>query len=227
MANDPITAQLQNFTSCDVSDALLKLAHPHGGFLSGLTLWSPQRQAGETKIAGRAYTVKYVLNSETEAPKLEGHYIDSVPQGAVIFVSSPKVLNAVYGGLMTHRARASGAVGTVVDGRIRDLGEHREQGFPVFARDVGTASPYESVKVSAINVPVKLQSEDQDVTIHPGDYLIGDLDGVVCLPQELAEKVLELMPSQVKADVKVAEDLDRGVKFAEASKKHRAGVKKP
>ena len=35
------------------------------------------------------------------------------------------------------------------------------------------------------------------------------------------------MPSQVEADIKVAEDLDRGVSFGEASKKHRAGVKKP
>jgi len=128
---------------------------------------------------------------------------------------------------MTHRARASGAVGTIVDGRIRDLAEHREQKYPVFARDVGTASPYEVVRVSAINVPVQLQSPDQDATINPGDYLIGDLNGVVCLPKEFAEKALELMPSQVEADIKVAEDLDRGVSFGEASKKHRAGVKKP
>jgi regulator of RNase E activity RraA len=41
------------------------------------------------------------------------------------------MINAVYGGLMTHRARASGAVGTIVDGRIRDLQEHREMNFPV------------------------------------------------------------------------------------------------
>jgi regulator of RNase E activity RraA len=40
-------------------------------------------------------------------------------------------VNAVYGGLMSNRAQASGAVATVVDGRIRDLQEHRELGFPV------------------------------------------------------------------------------------------------
>jgi hypothetical protein len=60
---------------CDVSDALLKLKHPHGGFLSNITLWSPQRQEGSTKVVGPAYTVKYVLNTDVNAPKLEGHYV--------------------------------------------------------------------------------------------------------------------------------------------------------
>merc|ERR1711939_813610 len=76
MSSDPIVQQLLNFTACDVSDALLKLKHPHGGFLSGISLWSPERQVGNTKIVGKAYTVRYVLNSDTEAPTFEdGHYV--------------------------------------------------------------------------------------------------------------------------------------------------------
>ena len=59
--------------------------------------------------------------------------IDKVPKGSVVFISSPpKLINAVYGGLMSNRAQYSGAVGTVVDGRIRDLQEHRELGYPVY-----------------------------------------------------------------------------------------------
>ena len=58
--------------------------------------------------------------------------IDTVPEGSVIFVSCPpKVPNAVYGGLMSMRARASKAVGSVIDGRFRDLEEQRGLGFPV------------------------------------------------------------------------------------------------
>lgn len=60
---------------CDVSDALLKLKHPHGGFLTDLILWSPDRQSGDTKIIGPAYTVKYVPVADTESPKLAGHYV--------------------------------------------------------------------------------------------------------------------------------------------------------
>lgn len=59
---------------CDVSDALCKLKYRNGGFLSGLTLWSPQRQSGETKIVGPAYTVKYVPVDDP-APKHPTHYV--------------------------------------------------------------------------------------------------------------------------------------------------------
>lgn len=49
-----------------------------------------------------------------------------------MFVSCPaKTPNAVYGGLMSMRARASGAVGSVIDGRFRDLEEQRDLGYPV------------------------------------------------------------------------------------------------
>lgn len=77
------------------------------------------------------------------------------------------------------------------------------------------------------NVAVKLQTDEQDATIHPGDYLIGDLNGVVCLPKELALKALTLMAPQVEADLKTAADIQKGVSFVEASKKHRAGIPKP
>ena len=76
-----------------------------------------------------------------------------------------------------------------------------------------------------INVPVHLQSPDQEATISPGDILIGDLNGVVCLPKELAEKAVTLMKRQVEADERIAEDLKRGRTFGEASREHRASVK--
>lgn|SRR5688572_6461157 len=59
---------------CDVSDALCKLGHPSGGFLPGITMWSPERQMGATKIVGPAYTVKYV-HAESAEPKLDSHYV--------------------------------------------------------------------------------------------------------------------------------------------------------
>lgn len=62
--------------SCDCSDALLKLKVVHGGFLSGPSMWSPKRQEGNTKIVGRAYTVKYALLDDP-APKVANHYVGS------------------------------------------------------------------------------------------------------------------------------------------------------
>ncbi|KAI1870713.1 uncharacterized protein JN550_004859 [Neoarthrinium moseri] len=221
-AQDPIVQALQDYTTCDVSDALIKLKYRNGGFLSGLTMWSPQRQDGETKIVGPAYTVKYVALSDP-APKLATHYIDSVPPGAVVFVSCPpKTPNAVYGGLMSARAQYLGAVGSVIDGRFRDVQEQRELGYPVFARDTGTAPPAELLKVVAVDVPVKLQTDEQDMEIRPGDYIIGDLNGVVVLPKELAEQAIPLMQKQVAADEKMAAEIKKGMGFTEASKKFRS-----
>ena len=74
---------------------------------------------------------------------------------------------------------------------------------------------------------MRLNSEDQDAYIHPGDILIGDMNGVVCLPQSLAEKALDLIRSQVDADTKVAADIQKGRSVAEAMKEHRANVKQP
>ncbi|KAM7194047.1 RraA-like protein [Naviculisporaceae sp. PSN 640] len=219
--SDPIVEALQEYTSCDVSDALIKLKFRNGGFLSGLTMWSPERQDGSTKIVGPAYTVEYARLDDPR-PKYPTHYIDSVPAGAVVFVSCPpKIPNAVYGGLMSTRAKASGAVGSVIDGRFRDVQEQRDLGYPIFARDVGTAPPAELLKVVGVNVPVKLQTDEQDMTIRPGDYLIGDINGVVVLPKELAEQAIPLMAKQVEADSKMAVAIAGGMSFTEASKMYR------
>ncbi|PNS19600.1 hypothetical protein CAC42_7444 [Sphaceloma murrayae] len=225
MVSKDVIKAISGFTTCDAADALQKLKVPHGGFLSGLTMWSPERQSGPTKIIGPAYTVKYVRKNYENEPKPSGHYIDQVPSGSVVFISAPpRIVNAVYGGLMTTRAQYSGAVGTIVDGRIRDLQEHRDLNYPVFAREVGTSAPAEVVRVSETNVPLRLQSSDQDATINPGDILIADLNGVVCIPQQYAGKIVELMESQAAADEKVAADIKAGKTFAEASKAHRAGA---
>lgn len=58
----------------------------------------------------------------------------------------------------------------------------------------------------------------------PGDYLMGDGNGVVHIPRDLAAKVVKLVPSQVEADERVREDLGRGRGFAEAAAEWRAKV---
>jgi regulator of RNase E activity RraA len=59
------------------------------------------------------------------------------------------------------------------------------------------------------------------IDVSPGDYVIGDVNGVVVLPRALAEKVLPLMEKQVAADSKMAVEIAKGRTFTEASKKFR------
>ncbi|KAL1843480.1 hypothetical protein VTJ49DRAFT_1351 [Mycothermus thermophilus] len=213
---DPIVEALRQYTTCDVADALVKLGIPDGGFLPGITMWSPQRQDGDTKIVGPAYTVVYAPHDDPR-PKWPSHYIDAVPAGAVVFVTSAggSASNALYGGLMSTRAKASGAVGSVINGRFRDLQEQRELGYPIFARDVGTAPPGPVLKVVDVNsAPIEGLCS---IEIAPGDYVIGDVNGVVVLPRALAEKALPLMEKQVEADSKMAAEIAKGMSFAEAT----------
>lgn len=92
-------------------------------------------------------------------------------------------------------------------------------------RSISTKSYHvDSVQV---NVPIRLQSEDQEAVISPEDYIIGDLDGVVCLPKRLAAQAVALLASQADADKRIAEDIEKGKTFFEASKEHRALLKKP
>lgn len=82
--------------------------------------------------------------------------------------------------------------------------------------------PAPLLKVAAVNVPVKLQSDEQpEAEIRPGDYIIADLNGVVVLPVELAEQALPLMKKQVEADDQMAVAIKGGMSFSEASKKFR------
>ena len=106
------------------------------------------------------------------------------------------------------------------DGKRR-LIRHGKLINQIFARDVGTAPPHELVKVTAVNVPVKLQTDEQDMTINPGDYLIGDLNGVVVVPKDAAAEILPLMAKQVEADSYMSVELHMGMSFTEASKKFR------
>lgn len=74
---------------------------------------------------------------------------------------------------------------------------------------------------SEVNVPVKLQSSIQDAIVNPGDYIIADQDGVVAIPSDLAEKVLDLIPGIVGADEKAAEAIRGGMSVQKAFKTFR------
>jgi regulator of RNase E activity RraA len=60
-----------------------------------------------------------------------------------------------------------------------------------------------------------------DATVTPGDWIVGDLNGVICVPQSVASKVVELLPELGEAESKIEADIDDGVTFAVASKEHR------
>ena len=82
---------LADFSTCEVSDALIKLSIPHGGHIPDIHLASPTSSNHfGIKICGPAYTVKMALASSTDAPSLSEHFIDTAPAGAVIVIDAPE-----------------------------------------------------------------------------------------------------------------------------------------
>lgn len=70
-------------------------------------------------------------------------------------------------------------------------------------------------------MPVILQDPALDVTINPGDIIFGDLNGVVCVPQDALSKIIEILPAQAEADDNMARDIAQGKTFTAAKKEYR------
>jgi len=79
---------LADFSTCEISDALIKLDVPSGGHIPDIHMVSPVTDAG-FRICCPAYTVKMV-NSDEEAPSLSEHFVDTAPAGSVIVIEAPK-----------------------------------------------------------------------------------------------------------------------------------------
>ncbi|KAJ5531642.1 PrpF protein [Penicillium freii] len=187
---------LKRFTTCDIGDALVKLKHPYGGFLDGLKMFSPNPG---TSIYGPAVTVKMVeTNSPSPSPPV--HFADANKEGHIMYIQQPKGLpSACWGGLMSTRAQKLGALGVIIDGRMRDTQEHRDIQFPVFARGTSVLGSNTFTRASEINVPLQFCG---DLWIHPNDIMVGDENGVVAVPSSLVEQVVELCQDRFEIDEK-------------------------
>ncbi|KAJ7084348.1 ribonuclease E inhibitor RraA/Dimethylmenaquinone methyltransferase [Mycena belliarum] len=216
-------SRLAAYSTCELSDALVKLGVAAGGFLPGLHLVS------SGTVCAPAYTVKMVFNDDPSAPKLAEHFVDTAPAGSVIVIDAPhQAQNAVWGGLMSAGAIARSAVGVVISGRCRDLAEHRALNFPVFARSHSTLGQQPFTRPSAVNVPLVIgppttagDYKFPATRVEPGDWIVGDEDGVVCVPQALEEKVLDLARLGKSVDALCLADIQAGKGIQATFAKHR------
>ncbi|KAL4876972.1 ribonuclease E inhibitor RraA/Dimethylmenaquinone methyltransferase [Aspergillus karnatakaensis] len=215
---------LRKFASCDIGDALVKLGVPNGGYLPGLKMFSPGIRDLKTRIFGPAYTVRMVRDSDKASPKPATHFADAIPKDSVVFISQPKgLVSACWGGLMSTRAKKLGAAGVVIDGRFRDLAEHQELGIGLFASDISILGSNTFTRSSELNVPVTYSNAEggESVVVRPGDYIVGDADGVVSVPIEKIEGCVELCQERWEIDEKTRECLENGEEMGPTIKKLR------
>lgn len=166
-------------------------------------LWNSPR------VAGPAYTVRCVPGDNL---MLHAAIYRAEP-GSVIVVESGDVDYALAGGNVCAVAQRRGVAAFVVDGVIRDLGEVREAGFPVFSRGV-IPIPGTKKKAGALGEPARVGG----VLVHPGDIVVADEEGVVVTPAARREEIL------AAARAKLAKEAEESLDAWEAN--HRARIEK-
>ncbi|MBN1847565.1 MAG: 4-carboxy-4-hydroxy-2-oxoadipate aldolase/oxaloacetate decarboxylase [Deltaproteobacteria bacterium] len=131
--------------------------------------------------------------------------------GDIIVASTDGYVKAGYfGELMATSAMARGVGGLAIDGGVRDGAEILEMGFPIFCRGTcmrGTAKE----NLGFINHPLLFG----EVTVNPGDLVLGDDDGIVIIPQNRLESVLGATRNRVEKEKEKAARLREGVSGVE------------
>ncbi|KAH9807542.1 ribonuclease E inhibitor RraA/Dimethylmenaquinone methyltransferase [Melampsora americana] len=226
---------ISTFSTCEIADALVALNCPSGGYLPDLNLYSPDSKSKTPfKLCGEAFTVQMVHANDPEASRPKEHFVDAAEPGTVIVISCPpNTKNAVWGGLMTTRAQFLGIKGVVINGRCRDLAEHREVGFPVFARSHSVLGQGTFTRPSVLQEPITIHPLDEGlsqasgtqrlapVTIQPYDIIVGDEDGVVVVPKTLLEQVIKDCAKNADIDKKCLADLKAGRSIKDTFAEHR------
>jgi 4-hydroxy-4-methyl-2-oxoglutarate aldolase len=116
--------------------------------------------------------------------------------GDVLVINGGGMVPAgLFGELLATSCISHGIIGVVIDGCCRDKNELIEMGFPVFVRGISPNGTTKDTWVS-VNSPILCGGR----MVRPGDIIIGDCDGVVVLPHEKAQVVLEKSKDKKKAE---------------------------
>lgn len=144
------------------------------------------------KVAGPAFTVHAEQTPNMDKVNTRLGMVSSMFAGCVQIRDSAGNLNGGhFGEVNATAAKAAGCTGAVLDGSTRDSNQIIEMGFPTFCRFRCPVESFGRYMVVDYMVPIHVQGVDGLLVVAPGDFLIGDNDGVVVVPRELTLSVLE------------------------------------
>ena len=129
--------------------------------------------------------------------------LDEMKAGEVYLCTGASLRYALWGGLMSTRARLLGAAGAVLDGFHRDTREILALGFPVFSRGAYAQDQRRRGRVIDYRCPVEFGNGTR---VDPGDIVVGDVDGVLVIPSARAEEIVSAALAKV-----AGEDAVRGM----------------
>ena len=171
------------------------------------------------KTWGEAVTI--YLETVTEVPEkpfqMEMELLDDTKEGQIIVAQcNTRELTAFWGGLLSNAAVGHKVHGIIIDGGARDYNEIIELGFPTFCKGL---SPYDSLgrmDAKERDIPI----ECGGVRVNPGDLIFGDVDGVVVVPQEMADEVIAKAWEKIQGESTVREELRSGASVVKTFEKY-------
>lgn len=173
----------------------------------------------DMRLVGRAFTVLAAdVYAEPEKPyKMELEAVDRLSADDIVTVTTNgSVSSGFWGELLTTVAVCKGATGAVIDGFTRDTTQIMKMGFPLFVRGMCALDSKGRTDVIAYQVPIVCGG----VRIRPGDILFADFDGVVVIPQEVADETFEKAFNKVNGENIVREEILAGASATEVFERH-------
>ncbi len=147
------------------------------------------------RLAGRAFTLPSIAVREDKLAadkaldprmNLQRRATEDCPPGAVLVIECRGDATGASGGMMLfERMRLRGCAGVVTDGGVRDAAEIAASGFPVYAKAVCPPNSVRAHRFIELGVPVTCGG----VAVYPGDFIVGDQDGVILVPADIADEV--------------------------------------
>jgi 4-hydroxy-4-methyl-2-oxoglutarate aldolase len=184
---EQIMEEFRKVSTGNLSDAVEEATGQRGA------MFHDMKPIFKTKIVGRAYTAvlrRVFRNDPRTYPNYALQILDEAPAGSIlVYVLEDGLEIAGIGNLMATTAKVRDLAGAVIDGGARDIEEITEIGFPVFSRSVIPVTSVGKLVSIAKNEPVVCGG----IRVRPGDYLMGDWDGVVVVPVEVAPRVVEFL----------------------------------
>ena len=133
------------------------------------------------------------------------------PGDVIVVDAGGDLTNAIVGELMLSHAMVIGVAGVVVDGAIRDLGWIKANPLPVFAAGVTHRGPYKDGP-GELNVPIAVGG----MVVTPGDLILGDDDGLLCVPYGETEAIYAAAKAKNEGELKTAADTRAGTLASKA-----------
>lgn len=160
-------------------------------------------------VAGYAHTIAFVDSDEVLANPYDAEIaaVDAIQPGDVVVVSTGlSIQNAPWGELLSTAAVARGGRGAVMDGFVRDVRMIEELGFPVFATGMKPVDSNGRGILTAWNESIVCG----EVSVHPGDLIVADFDGIVVIPAAVIDATVERANQKVTGENHSREELRKG-----------------